>query len=564
MTAYAGPAPWYQGVSETYKNGRYKKRLVSGNQEWNLEEGWHAKRKSGWYNKPSRRKGQTVEKVKLIGLNGEEIETYVSKGYKDNIGFSAQSNEDAAAYASNALDSDKPDHGPIFDVQVKEGHIKRVEYASREQVMRVTFWNNAQVIYFRVPTAVAGMLKSFAESNFVHHPDERTGRPRHILGVAFWNLIRIRGQQHGSRYPFQYERHGVYKLTGSNKLYRIKLTEENFEKLFGRKYNGALKPGDIIETPLSEEQYEIYDEARTLKGGAPGINTNKFKALERDANGIVNKVDATPSFENDLIDKLDRELYGNRQAAQTELTRKDPLTKEEVDELNSLNAELSTGRNKARSNLYDKRRAPADLFEQWKSEHAAEYSDLVQQEKDKALRKGEADRIAMRKAALDIYQGEEQDSDTLAARIRRAANVTDEFKMRGYVGIGEQTETGKRGKTGEREKLYGRAADILEDKYGRYVELTRKAAAPHFANNLLRRVWTKDDLYRMADPVVMPDNNQRKIYKAYLAAGDWQSALDFLKNHKGPASRWNQRTGQVMTFNKKQEPYAKNSDILDV
>lgn len=559
MPAYAGPAPWYQGVSETYKNGRYKRRLVSGNQEWNLEEGWHAKRKAGWYSRPSKRKGQTVERVKLTGLNGEEIETYVSKGYKDSIGFSAQSSKDAAAYASNALDSDKPDHGPIFDVQVKEGHIKRVEYASREQVMRVTFWNNAQVIYFRVPTTVAGMLKSFAENNFVHHPDKKTGEPRHILGVVFWNLIRIRGQQHGSHYPFQYEKHGVYKLTGSNKTYRIKLTEENFEKLFGRKYKGALKPGDIIETPLSEEQYEIYDEARTLESGAPNINTNKFTALERDANGIVGKVDAVPSFENDLIDKLD-----GRQAAQTELTKRDPLTIDEHNELRSLIADLSTGRSKARSDLYDKRRAPADLFEQWKSEHAAEYNDLVQQEREHMLRKGEANRIAMRKAALDIYQDEEQDTDTLVARIKRATNITDEFKMHGYVGIGEQSETGKRGRAGEKEKLYGRASEILGDKYGRYVELTRKAAAPYFANNMSRRVWTKDDLYRMTDPVIMPDNNQRAIYKTYLATEDWNGALNFLKNHKGPAQRWDQRTGQIITYSKKQEPYAKNSDILDI
>lgn len=564
MSAYAGPAPWYQGVSETYKNGRYKKRLVSGNQEWNLEEGWHAKRKAGWYNRPSKRKGQTVEKVKLIGLNGEEIETYVSKGYKDSIGFSAQSNEDAAAYASNALDSDKPDHGPIFDVQVKEGHIKRMEYASREQVMRVTFWNDSQVIYFRVPTTVAGMFKSFAENNFVHHPDEKTGKPRHILGVAFWNLVRIRGQQHGSRYPFQYEKHGVYKLTGSNKLYRIKLTADNIEKLFGRKYNGALKPGDVIETPLSEEQYELYDEARALDDNTRSINGTKISAVEYDKAGVGRQIDAVQSAEDDFFDQLNKELRNNRQAAQTELTKRDPLTADEHNELRSLIADLNTGRNKARSNLYDKRREPADLFEQWKSEHAAEYNDLVQQEQEHALRKGEAGRIAMRKAALSIYQGEEQDVDTLAARIKRATNITDESKMRGYVGIGEQSESGKRGKTGEREKLYGRASEILGDKYGRYVELTRKAAAPYFANNLLRRVWTKDDLYKMADPAVMPDNNQRAIYKAHLATGDWQSALDFLKTHQGPASRWYKRTGQIITYNKKQEPYAKNSDILDV
>ena len=554
MSAYAGPAPWYQGVSETYKNGRYKKRLVSGNQEWNLEEGWHAKRRSGWYNKPSKRKGQTVEKVKLIGLNGKEIETYVSRGYKDNIGFSAQSNEDAAAYASNALDNNKPD----VDVQVKEGHIKRVEYASREQVMRVTFWNDAQVIYFRVPTTVAGMLKSFAENNFVHHPDEKTGKPRHILGVAFWNLIRIRGQQHGSRYPFQYEKHGVYKLTGSNKLYRIKLTEENFEKLFGRKYNGALKPGDIIETPLSEEQYEIYDEARTLDDNTRSIEENKFTAMDYDKNKEGEAIKAEASFENDLVDKLDHELYSNnRQVPQAELAKRDPLTKEEADELDNLIADLATGRAKAKKDLYDKRKEAGKAFNDWTSAHKAEYEDLLLQEKDHLLKKGQADQIAWRKAALDFYEGETEDTDVnkLADRLKRSTRVATAGidKMRGYIGLNK-----------DEGKLYGRASNILEDKYGRYVELMRKATAPHFANNLLRRVWTKDDLYRMTDPVVMPDNNQRKIYKAYLAAGDWQSALDFLKNHKGPASRWNQRTGQVVTYNKKQEPYAKNSDILDI
>lgn len=553
MVAYAGPAPWYQGVSETYKNGRRKPRLVSGNQEWNLSEGWHAKRQAGWYNKPSKRKGQTVTKQTLIGLHGEDIEVYDSKGYKDEIGFNARNNEDAEAYASNALN--KPN---VEDVKIDKGHIKRIEYTSREQVMRVTFWNDAKVIYFRVPTACAGMLLHFAKDNYEVAPDKETGRSRHVLGVAFWNYVRIRGQIHGSRYPFQYEQHGVYKLTGSNKLYRVKLTEDNFEKILGRKYNGALKPGDVIETPLSEEQYALYDEARTLDDNTRSIEENKFTAMDYDTNADGEAVKAEASFENELVDRLDRELYNNnRQAPQAELVRKDPLTKEEADELRNLIAELKTGRNQAKKDLYDKRKESSSAFNDWKNAHKAEYEDLLRQENERLLKKGQADQIAWRKAALDFYEGETEgmNINKLADRLKRATRVATAGidNMRGYVGLDK-----------DEGKLYGRASNILEDRYGRYVELMRKAAAPHFANNMSRRVWTKDDLYKMTDPVIMPDNNQRAVYKAYLAIEDWNGALNFLKNHQGPAQRWDQRTGKLITYNRKSETYAGNSDILDI
>ena len=70
MPAYAGPAPWYQGVSETYKNGRRKNRLVSGDQEWDLSTGWHAKRKNNWH------KLKNTKKEKVTLNDGTVVDIY--------------------------------------------------------------------------------------------------------------------------------------------------------------------------------------------------------------------------------------------------------------------------------------------------------------------------------------------------------------------------------------------------------------------------------------------------------------------------------------------------------
>ena len=105
--------------------------------------------------------------------------------------------------------------GSSTDIRVVEpratggdtGHIIKLEYAVLYKVLRVTFRKPSKggqvVAYLNVPAPVAGELLYLAESNQTQ-VSANSGTLRHVLGIRFWDLIRIRGTIHGTRYPFNY------------------------------------------------------------------------------------------------------------------------------------------------------------------------------------------------------------------------------------------------------------------------------------------------------------------------------------------------------------------------
>ena len=105
--------------------------------------------------------------------------------------------------------------GSSADVRVVEpratggdtGHIIKLEYAVLYKVLRVTFRKPSKggqvVAYLNVPAPVAGELLYLAESNQTQ-VSANSGTLRHVLGMRFWDLIRIRGTIHGTRYSFNY------------------------------------------------------------------------------------------------------------------------------------------------------------------------------------------------------------------------------------------------------------------------------------------------------------------------------------------------------------------------
>lgn len=105
--------------------------------------------------------------------------------------------------------------GSSADIRVVEpratggdtGHIIKLEYAVMYKILRVTFKKPSKggqvVAYMNVPSPVAGELLYLAESNQTQI-SASSGTLRHVLGMRFWDLIRIRGTIHGSRYPFEY------------------------------------------------------------------------------------------------------------------------------------------------------------------------------------------------------------------------------------------------------------------------------------------------------------------------------------------------------------------------
>jgi hypothetical protein len=97
--------------------------------------------------------------------------------------------------------------GKYYAFEMSEGHIKSIRYNPTYQIMQVEFTNNgATVTFFRVPKGLYQELESHGLSNSKMRGID--GTFRHSVGIRFWDLVRIRGQRVGGRYPFTYASSG--------------------------------------------------------------------------------------------------------------------------------------------------------------------------------------------------------------------------------------------------------------------------------------------------------------------------------------------------------------------
>lgn len=481
MPVKAGPAPWndYSAVSQYTKTGRRRSVITDGEMEWDLSTGWHLKREKGWRRHNENRTSKTI-----TGLDGKKYKIYSYGGYDDYLGFHAQENtsdsnlQEKLAYAQNAFDTKNPDHGQIY-IENGCGHISKIEYAAREQVLRVTFTNNGSIcIFFRVPTAVAGELLHFAKTKqtqgyFVDGP--KRGEPRHVLGVRFWDLVRIRGMQHGARYPFEYEKHSDGSLIKhSNGRYTVKLTAENaraifgdnFQKLPGFSARKDIKAGEEFSVVLNEEDFaKVADELNNLvKGeGSSGWylqghgSASDFEGITADENESYRSDSVGARGSNELaklaslaMDKAENEL--------TKWKHSDIIAMLE----SSYDSELMSG-TKLRKKVLD------------------EYSDLYGQN-----------------VIQDIY-------NTRTGQIR---NLNSYRKLQ--------------------EALRSLAGN------GQLQTWVKQNLPEYYQLRFTGRVWTPKELKEFANPNVEGNIEMRHAgtYKKFVAAEDWEGALNFLKSHK--------------------------------
>lgn len=95
----------------------------------------------------------------------------------------------------------------IETVECKGGHILSLSYNWNYKLLMVRFKNEGRegnvVVFFNLPANTAATLMMHGRYNNMA-PPTKTGKERHMVGVEFWNLVRIRGTLHGTRYPFQY------------------------------------------------------------------------------------------------------------------------------------------------------------------------------------------------------------------------------------------------------------------------------------------------------------------------------------------------------------------------
>lgn len=195
------------------------------------------------------------------------------------------------------------------------GHISMLEYDPFYQLLRVTFASNgAVVVYFRVPGEVANVLIALAQSGAIG--TGRRGKSRHLLGIYFWDLIRIRGSIHGSRHAFEYT-HGTPSGKPS-----------------GRKQGGYYQ---VSTDPTAKDLRTIISDKRA-KMAASDMNLTakddtELKNMERDlkevnkalADGDMGRVELILN-KYDLSDRLD-----TTRAVYTPTGQLDPATRDDIE-----------------------------------------------------------------------------------------------------------------------------------------------------------------------------------------------------------------------------------------
>lgn len=190
-------------------------------------------------------------------------------------------------------------------VQEGVGHISLLEYSVRYQILKVTFTNNGSVVaFFRVPKTVAATLMALAQTGTTRADG------RHLLGVYFWDLIRIRGTVHGSRYKFTY------------------VKDNGTGGLPGRPFGSGQYFYDVSTGPNKniEAKIKALEDVQTMQNGFDSIIAALNKQLANGAdpdiiNGLIKALNDTPAA-SDEEKALVKEELENLRASQYNVTRR--------------------------------------------------------------------------------------------------------------------------------------------------------------------------------------------------------------------------------------------------
>lgn len=223
-----GPSPFsgdYEQFKAQYKKPT-KKQVVSN---WT---------KSGW------RKSVAPKMRELTESTMGNKYSVPENDYEDFMHFTATQSEHSAEYANKAGARNAKTPADYIDWAFNTsstkskvvtvdgvGHIKQLSYAPNYMLLKVLFTNNgSECVFFRVPAELAETLMLLARDKSTRVGAD--GVESHLLGIYFWDLIRIRGTQHGTRYAFEYTvNNNTYETPkGAEPGPRTKTYERRYEK----------------------------------------------------------------------------------------------------------------------------------------------------------------------------------------------------------------------------------------------------------------------------------------------------------------------------------------------
>lgn len=172
------------------------------------------------------------------------------------------------------------------------GHITGMEYSAFYQLLKVSFWDGAEVIYFRVSSAVFGELYQYGINNAMRGD-------KHMLGIRFWDLVRIRHTLTGSRYRYAYAKEGDSRAgrTGG-KVGRPENTPTSFLKdhllyeaakaeVAGNKAEADRLRKQAADTPADTPRWTKEERAGTINKSGSTDPHMKIVGTDLDENGQV-------------------------------------------------------------------------------------------------------------------------------------------------------------------------------------------------------------------------------------------------------------------------------------
>lgn len=192
-----GPSPFSQDFPEWYERKRHSsnKKEMKGLQAGYPTRKLRSNLTGDVYMLPRQ---DYEELVKYFGEHQSEL----SEGYNNGkqLYRKIHTPADFIDYAFEKKSQQKN----IVTQECKSGHIKALSYNALYMLLMVEFTNRGDVVvFFNLPANVASTLMYLAENDTMA-VSPVDGTQRHAVGVQFWNLVRVRGTIHETRFPFQY------------------------------------------------------------------------------------------------------------------------------------------------------------------------------------------------------------------------------------------------------------------------------------------------------------------------------------------------------------------------
>jgi hypothetical protein len=294
INVYSGVFPWKrQKQRYDAKEGyQYNVGVASMKSHRKNKSGRDSYTTGGWsvYSKDQYDKKPTKPEMVEMRLYNNTT-SYVPVGdVQTFIGFDKMIPDDVPPEMAEQVElafSKTSGSGRYYVTEISGGHIKELRYSPAQQIMQVTFGGerSATVTFFRIPTGLYSELAHLGATNSMMRGVD--GTMRHSVGIRFWDLVRIRGQRVGGRYPY------TYADTGSG-IVRQGSEPGKYAEMMERQMSPqAEQPVDAqreatitnTEEPSTVDK-ETIEKAQVLKALAQQLKSGKYsvgqeKAIQR-------------------------------------------------------------------------------------------------------------------------------------------------------------------------------------------------------------------------------------------------------------------------------------------